>query len=262
MATKTLLVTMDGSDDSKYAAVVANDLASRVAADVRVLSVVDDAADVGEREAWLGDVAATSRAVVVDGDPAAAIIRSLAELGEATVCMTSRGRGRSGALIGSVAREVITRCDRPGIIIGPHVGQHGAGTGIVCFVDEDEVAGALVDHAVEWAGMIGEPAIVVTVAEPVPDSARPERVVRRGWGPSGDPVAFLDALVGDREIDREVAWDAGGAASGMHSYLRDARPARLAVVSAAARAGLRRLVLGSSAADLVRRSPCPVLVVP
>ena len=60
---------------------------------------------------------------------------------------------------------------------------------------------------------------------------------------------------------REVVRDPVSVASGLRAHLA-ARPAGLVALAAHARSGLERLRLGATAADLVRTSTAPALVVP
>jgi hypothetical protein len=50
-------------------------------------------------------------------------------------------------------------------------------------------------------------------------------------------------------------------AEGLWTFLRE-HPAQLVLASSHAHTGIQRAVFGSVAADIVRRSPSPVLVVP
>ena len=52
-----------------------------------------------------------------------------------------------------------------------------------------------------------------------------------------------------------------GVAAGIRSYLRQ-RPVAFIVVAATRRTGLERLRLGATAADIVRASTAPALIVP
>jgi nucleotide-binding universal stress UspA family protein len=256
-----VLVPTDASQESLRAVPVARGLAEALGAKVRLLSAVAKEDDIPEREAELDGIEGVAGStVVVDLDAAAAIHNELRRLGTAVAVMATHGRGRSAALVGSVATDVVTRGRDPVVVVGPLVGEHPPGPGVVGCIDDSPEAAGLVEVTKEWAGLLGEPPIVVTVAEPVPDPVRPGAVVHRLWGPDGDPTAFLSGVAGD--VEQEVIWDPVGPVEGMDTYLHMTRRVRMVVVGAVARPRLARLVLGSTAAGIVRRSPYPVLVVP
>jgi hypothetical protein len=108
--------------------------------------------------------------------------------------MATHGRGRSVALVGSVANEVVARGHDPLILAGPLVGDRPLGADVVTCVDETPASAALVPIGLAWARRLREPLTVLTVAEPVPPPLddRPER---RRFGPDGDVEAFLEAMV-------------------------------------------------------------------
>lgn len=264
---RALLVPLDGSDFSAAAVPVAADLARRFGGRVDLLSVVDPD---GDREARERELAALTvpgveltRTVVAAGDPAAAIGEALGT-GDRVVCMATHGRARSAALVGSVAHDVITRSRAPLILTCPYVRPVGGGRGVLGCVDPSDTSGAVVPATLEWARRLGEPAVVATVAEnvPAPVTGGP---VRRAFGPDGDPQRFLDEVVAEAGVEGDVTTrvveDPISVWSGLYHHLRQ-RPATLLVVSTRSRRGLARAALGSVAAQIVRHSPAPVLVVP
>jgi nucleotide-binding universal stress UspA family protein len=208
------------------------------------------------------------RSVVVSLDPAGAIHEQLRQRGRdrAVACMASHGRGRSAALVGSVATEVVARGHDPLVIVGPHPDEHPGGHGVMVAVDDSPVSASLLPIGLGWAGLLDEPLTVTTVAEPVPPPVRPDHPTRRRFGPEGDVEAFLEGLVAPvrrqgHKVDGLALYDPISPASGLELYLRD-HPATLVVVASHARTGPTRIVFGSEAAAIVRRSPSPVLVVP
>jgi nucleotide-binding universal stress UspA family protein len=180
--------------------------------------------------------------------------------------MASHGQGRSAAVVGSVATEVVARGHDPLVIVGPHPDGHPAGHGVAVAVDDSPASAALLPIGVGWAGLLGEPLTVTTVAEPVPPPLRPDHPARRRFGPDGDVEAFLEGLVAPlrqegHKVEALALYDPVSPASGLDLYLRD-NPATMAVVASHALTGPTRIVFGSEAAAIVRRSPSPVLVVP
>jgi nucleotide-binding universal stress UspA family protein len=180
--------------------------------------------------------------------------------------MATHGRGRSAALIGSVATDVVARGHDPVVLVGPAPPDHPNGHGVIVAVDETPASADLLPVGLGWAGLLGEPLTVATVAEPVPGPVRPDRAVRRVFGPDGDVHEFLDRLVAPlraagHTVETLALYDPISPAEGLEAHLKN-HPAALVVVSSHTRTGPARLVFGSVAAAIVRRSPSPVLVVP
>ena len=271
---RTILVPLDGSAFSEVAVPVASRLAERLSADIALFSAVPTADDVPERERELARSLPgrqVQRLVVVNLDVAGAIHEALRRLPGAVACMATRGRGRTAALIGSVATEVIARGHDPLILVGPLNGDHAPWlddpepSGVVAGVDENPAVDTILSAAVHWAKMLHERLLIVSIAEPLPPPLASGEVHRKN-GPDGDVTLFLRVLAtrAKREIeDVEVRalYDPVSVADGMRTFLRE-HPAQLVVVSTHGYLGIPRAVFGSVAADIVRSSPSPVLVVP
>jgi nucleotide-binding universal stress UspA family protein len=270
---EVVLVPLDGSGFSLRAVPVAARLAGKLEAGIVLFSAVPTEDDVAARRAELDAVlppclGPVRRSVVVSLDPAGAIHEELRRRGRdrSLVCMASHGRGRSAALVGSVATEVVARGHDPLVVVGPHPDEHPGGHGVMVAVDDSPVSASLLPIGLGWAGLLDEPLTVTTVAEPVPPPVRPDHPTRRRFGPEGDVEAFLEGLVAPvrrqgHKVDGLALYDPISPASGLELYLRD-HPATLVVVASHARTGPTRIVFGSEAAAIVRRSPSPVLVVP
>ena len=107
---------------------------------------------------------------------------------------------------------------------------------------------------------------VVTVAEPSLPPVRPDATWHRRQGPEEDADAYA-ARLGEKwkdvaaEVGTEVVYDPISPADGLRTYL-DGSPAGLVAVTTHARTGLRRVLLGADAANIVHASTAPTLVVP
>ncbi|MBV8690100.1 MAG: universal stress protein, partial [Actinobacteria bacterium] len=196
----TIVVPLDGSEFSTRALPVAVRVATRprLGARIHLLSAVASEDDVSEREAALADIsladAPVEREVVVDLDPAGAVHQTVRRIGPATVCMASHGRGRSAALFGSVATEVVARGHDPVILVGQCLDDTRVGWGVLACIDETPQSASLFPVAVHWADLFHEKLTVITVAEPGPDPVG-DKPVHRAFGPDGDVEAYLDAAV-------------------------------------------------------------------
>jgi nucleotide-binding universal stress UspA family protein len=265
----TIVVPLDGSEFSRQALPTAVGLAERLDADIVLLSAVATEDEVRAREAELEEARVpwprVERMVVVDKDVAGAIHETLRRRPDAVACMASHGRGRTAALVGSVATEVVARGHDPLILVGPMVEEPPRGAGVVACVDEHPESIVVAEVGLVWAGLLlDEPLTVIVVAEPIPPPTRGP--ARRLFGPDGDPDAYLDEMIaqlptGSTKVKAEVVYDPIGPADGIVSYVEE-HPADLVVVRSHARTGVLRLTLGSVASGVVHRSPVPVLVIP
>ena len=265
-----VVIPLDGSELSLRAVPVGSALAGRVGARIHLVSAVETADEVAEREAALHAVSLPDREVhrhvVVDRDPAGAIHETLRRLAPAVACMATHGRGRAAALVGSVATDVLARGRDPVVLVGPFVDEQHKGQGVVACVDETlDAAVALASIAAGWAALVREPLRVITVAEPVPPSVR-EGAIQRRFGVDGDPEAYLHAVIeqlgtDDTAVEAHPVYDPISPAEGVSVYLEE-HPAFLGVVMSRGRTGLARLVFGSVAAAIVHHSPSPLLVAP
>jgi nucleotide-binding universal stress UspA family protein len=266
---KTILVALDGSRFSERALLAAAPLAVPLHAHLFMFSAVRSEQEADERITRISQLRPrglpTTIDVLPDPDPAEAIDIVLHDLRDAIACLASHGRGRSAAILGSVTTEVIRRCRRPTIVVGPEFSNQRLGKGVVACVDENPESADVMPVAAHWAEMLDSKLRMVTVAElvPPPLAAGP---VRRHFGPDGDVDQYLDALATpwrsrSLEFETEAVYDAVGPATGLREYLWE-HPATLVVLSSRIRHGLRHPVLGSTAAAIIRHSFAPTLVVP
>jgi nucleotide-binding universal stress UspA family protein len=285
LAFRHVLVPLDGSELAAAALPTAQALAAELGA--RVIGIAVAGTD-REISTLRGDVTASVRDqlpaddvdVVVGSDPAEAVTRRAAELEQTLVCMSTRGRGRVvGALAGSVTVDVLQRCRRPVITVGPQADRPPALVGrhkrrpmhfphpleirrIVACVDGSPHSETVLPVAAQWAAALDMTLTVLTVAEDVSSTA--SGAMQRRWGPP-DPSAYVEELATRwRDVvaatTSAVELDPIGVASGLRAHL-SREPAGLVALTTHARSGLDRMRLGSSAADIVRTVPVPALVV-
>jgi nucleotide-binding universal stress UspA family protein len=269
----TILVPLDGSAFSQHAIPTAVGLAERLDADIVLLSAVPTEDDAPAREAELDATPVpwprVERMVVMDKDVAGAIHQALRDRPGSVACMASHGRGRTAALVGSVATEVIVRGHDPLVLVGPMVDEPPRGSGVLACVDETPQSVVVAEVGLAWAELLlDEPLTVIVVAEPVPPPTRGP--ARRLFGPDGDPEVYLDSVIAQLpasgpasagKVKAEVVYDPIGPADGVVSYVEE-HPTDLVVVRSHARTGVRRLTMGSVAAAIVHSNPAPVLVIP
>ncbi len=263
-----IFVPLDGSDFSSRAVPVAVRYAALLDATAHLLTVVAAPGSETEAARVLDKVDVrferVDRSVAIGSDVAASIVNKVEQFQGAVCCMASHGRGRSAALVGSVTTRVVALGLEP-ILVGPRAEPEQFGAGVVVCVDETRESRELIPIAVQWAHLLHTYAMAITVAEPVPEPLTAGPPHRR-FGPNEDVDEFLRDVVAPLkaegvDVRTQAVYDPISPADGVHAFLRD-HPAQLVIVASRATVGIKRAVLGSTAAGIVSRSPSPVLVVP
>jgi nucleotide-binding universal stress UspA family protein len=267
----TLVVPLDGSEFAERALRPACALAAqlprgRVAlVTVNPQSAEDTERYLRDRAGLFANVIDVELEVIEHGDPGDGILEAAAARPHSIVCMATHGHGGLRALLGSVAERVICRSADPMVLVGPQCrvsllpGE--AGRMVVCS-DGSQFSEEIMPIASAWAGYLRlEPWVVEVVA---PDEA----VV-----PADQPVRDREVEAASERLTRLTSpldargepahWkvlhgaDLGETIAGFASRL----PAVLIAMATHGRSGLARAALGSVATDVVRSSPCPVLIV-
>jgi nucleotide-binding universal stress UspA family protein len=170
------------------------------------------------------------------------------------VVMASRGRGRSVALLGSVTEELLQATFGPVLVVGPHVEVTDFSGPVVVSVDGSELSEFAVPLATAWGIELRSKLWVVQVLdpnEPIPsdiaETAYTSRVASKMMSQSG------------REVQNDVLHGRHAAAA-INDYAARIGAA-LIVAGTHGRTGASRLALGSTAAGLVKKATCPVLLV-
>lgn len=275
----TCLVPLGASALGRLALITAEELVRRLDVHVHLISAVASARDVSIRHGQLSEARVGGRqpsvSVVVDRDPAAAVLQTLTKLTNAIACLASRGRYRSRGFRPSVASQVVARAGAPVLVAGPALGRPRGvwwsdadlslkrfrGGGVVACLDGTTRSLALIDLGAEWAACLGEPLIVVTVTDDAPLIGGVPH-----FGSMGDLTYFLESMV-DRarakgiEVIARALDDPIGPADGIASYLEEF-PAALVVAGAHHQRHTPQSTLRGTTAAIVLRSPSPVLVVP
>jgi nucleotide-binding universal stress UspA family protein len=258
-----MIVPIDGSAHSWQAAETAVSLARRCNGRVDVVEVVFETREIDAArlrlDGGIGRLGASDIAiqpiVSLAADGVASAIADLVE-GEpdSVLTMASHGRGRSAALLGSIAEELLQRVFGPIVLVGPRATVSEFDGPIVVTVDGSELSEAALPLAAAWGIELGATPWVVGVVEPaagVPDdvgeSAYPSRLARELARNSAHRVEH--EILHGRHVDHTVADFAASI------------DASLIVASTHGRTGLERFVVGSTATGFVRHARCPVLLV-
>jgi nucleotide-binding universal stress UspA family protein len=263
----SVIVPLDTSVQAERALPLAESVARRCDAPVRLVTFVPADWAVPDEEGYLRKLAAgldVPTTVEVRDRPGWTIDDLAAHIEEdpgALVCMTSFGRGRTGALLGSVAEGLLRRERGPALLVGPRCERFDIvdGDPIAIAVDGSPAADEVIGLGGSWAITFGLTPWIVTCVDRgrAPDGSGPddERLPE-----SAALHGFADRL--GRDIGREVEWEVLHGRHHAERLASFAADADAAVIAMGTRGttGLRRLAVGSVCAATVHRAPCPVLV--
>jgi len=262
-----ILVPVDGSDRAWAAARFGAVVADACAADLEIVHVVADESHAGEMRSELGrsleehGLSAANAAIVPivappesDGSAGAAIAAYAEAVDGSMVVMSSTGRGRSAAVLGSVADDVLRSMFGPIIVVGPHVQEIESFSGdLIVPVDGSDFSEKILPIAGAWGVALGaRPWIVEVITEQVPtssdmlESSYPHRLANALYAQTHHEVEF-EVLHGD------------SAAASIASYAGRV-DARLIMMTTHGRTGMKRFTTGSTASSVVHTATVPVVL--
>lgn len=262
-----IIVPIDGSHRSWSAARVGAAIAGATDAELELVNVVFTAdqrdhalAELASGLGSLGNTAVQPKLTALVAEPGSddtvggVLARHAESVTGAMLVMSSTGRDRSAAVLGSVADDVLRSLFGPIIVIGPHAGDPWSITGpIVVPVDGSEFSETSLPLAAAWGIAFGTtPWIVEVATESVPanadvfESSYPSRLARDLRAQSHHRAEF-EVLHGSSPA-KAITEFAHGNGSG------------LILMSTHGRSGVQRLSMGSTAAAVVREASCPVVL--
>ncbi|MEZ5220265.1 MAG: universal stress protein [Ilumatobacteraceae bacterium] len=277
---RTIVVPLDGSLFAERAVRPACAIAARLdRARVVMLrcATADDEIDrrrLDHLAATFADVAEVEVRVIGSDQPAAAILDVAADEPGALVCMATHGHGGlRAAMMGSVSQDVVRGSTHPLLLVGPACrtavlpGERGL---ILVCSDGSTFSDSVVPTAAAWSRTLGLGAVLAESVGPDERPVTPEehdhnREVESATG-------RLGALA---ERFREAGSDDAGSSDAGSSVTievllgqpgqsivecAERLPASVVAVATHGRSRLSQVTMGSVAADVVRHSPCPVLV--
>jgi len=139
---------------------------------------------------------------------------------------------------------------------------------IIAAIDFSDVTGAVVDNAVRFAGAFDAGVVLLHVADPDPDfvgygtgpqSVRDQRA--RRYHEEHRQLQEIEGSVRDRGVACSSLLIQGPVAEKILEQAAQ-RSADLLIMGSHGHGSLHRLIAGSSTQGVLRKTPCPVLVVP
>lgn len=287
---RTILVSLDGSAFSERALPVAASLARALKAQLvlaraAIASVFPgvDATDaqvqaVNEAQEYLANLAAglseqhlSVEVAVPYGDPAEMILLEIGLRNADLVVMCTHGRSGMGRWVyGSVAEQVLARSPVPVLLVRPTgaITKLALGPGqmkLLVPLDGSPFAEAALPHATALARALDGTIVLMRMVEPPVAPYVAGEVLVPGIAPelAAQAESYLaeiaqslrDAGLSVETVTRE-GWPADAIA-----YGAEALGANLIVMTTHGRTGIARLLLGSVAMEVVRRSPLPVMLI-
>ncbi len=267
-----IIVPVDGSDESARALIPARTIADHLDVTMRVVLFHPPSADAGEVtdmiEQQVSDTGGGAHTVEVlpAVNPVADHLDAVVEASPSSlVVMSTRGRGHSAALLGSVANEVLAASHRPVLLIGPSCdpANFTIPGRLIVAADKSPGTKTTLTLAAQLLAAFDFDAQVIHVLDAETASA----LERSRATPAGVDLPHESAMAhrysqqlheaSGRDIDYGVL-HAKHAGPAIAEYAID-QDAALIVMATHARRGLRRLALGSVTSEVVARASCPVL---
>jgi nucleotide-binding universal stress UspA family protein len=262
-----IIVPTDGSDYSWRAVAVGEALARQCAADLELLEVVSYSPDVKRAEQLTRErLAETPLSVptrvsarVLERSVGFTIAEHVAKINGGMIVMSTFGRGRTEAILGSVAVDILSEMFGPVVVVGPKaitattpVRTDFRGE-LVVPVDGSDFSQSALPLAAAWGmGVEARPWIVEVLD---PDQAQVNDVLESSYPAR---LARDLALTSHHDVQYEVLHDKHPGRA--IADFADTLGASLIVTSTHGRTGLARLALGSVAMEIVRHAHCPVVL--
>lgn len=268
-----VLVLLDGSKDSARsvgpAAAIARYLgATLVAVGFYESSSGDHLTDpIGDQLQSRGDVKLEIKVEPLTASVGKSLARLLDSRSVSLICMSTHGRGRSAAVLGSVASEVLDVADCPVLLVGPGYNAssfrcHGP---MLVALNGTDGSRAILPVAQEFASTFDYELEIATVVDPKA-SAQFEQL-QAAWGGSdlGSETAGVQnvAIDAQHQIEAPVSFTVlhdSNPATALAAYAAETNATLLAMATSN-RSGLGRAIAGSTVASVARHAPCPVLAI-
>ena len=177
------------------------------------------------------------------------LLRCLSASPKALLVMSTRGHGRSAAVLGSVATEVVAVAPGPFLLVGPAYksSRFKADGPLVVPAAPDDSQDAGSSEGSDWLRSFDYDPIVVTVKKPGTSDASSAHADR-----------WVSGLGSSRRVTLEVLHSLR-IGNAIARYANEHRAALIAMTTSAP-TGFARIAFGSVTADVLSHAECPVLV--
>lgn len=266
-----ILVALDGSELAERILPALEPLLLRPTSELLLVRVVRGGAahDESEHEAALAYVRRmevqlgaqgfrVGSNLLVGDDPATEIVTFAAKAGASLICISTHGRtGLRRVVLGSIAERVIRAADRPVLLVNPWVPNATVPfRRVVVPLDGSERAERALPIAAELTRHFGSELILVHVEElgaldPIVAVAEEHRRT---------VLMFERAKRALDDASARTVVRMGRPAEETLAAIRDESP-NLVLMTTHGHTGLARVALGSVTEAVLRRAPCPVLVI-
>ena len=282
----SVLIGVDGSEDSRTALRWAAYIASGLELDLKVVEAWQYPSDailsIGRMELPPPHVAeehieAQLRLLVdkeLDADPeridievargpAAGVLLRAIDADTRMAVVGSRGLGGfKGLLIGSVSRQIIEHADCPVTVVGPTVTVDPVRLEtVVVAIDGSTHAARALRFAAELAPRLDAKLVVAHAIPPTPSDQRSIGEPRRRLDARRDLVEEWCGPLREAGVDHQIVVVEGDARSALLEVAQD-RDADLLVVGSRGLGPVAKLLLGSVASSLAQHGELPLTIVP
>ncbi|HUF52938.1 MAG TPA: universal stress protein [Dehalococcoidia bacterium] len=292
---KKIVIPLDGSDNSEAVIPFAAEIASRTGGELVLVTAVQQvgvwdatmsmqALDrenqvateyLETKRAEVANLGANVSTKLAQGDAADAVLRTADEVGADLLAMTTQGRsGIARWLFGSVASRLVGHAKIPVLVIRPKEGEDKGAPGpvvkkILVPLDGSEVALSILPVVEDFARTMGASVVLFTAVAPLAaypgfetaGAAAIGEVIADLQKQAEETMAMVASEVKGRGIEASYVVALDTAVDGT-CRAADELGVDLIAIATHGRGGLGRVVLGSVADGVIRRSAdVPVLVV-
>jgi nucleotide-binding universal stress UspA family protein len=258
--TKTIVVPLDGSTTSQRALAPASWLATRLGAELHLVTTTfaaDPSNDVAflKASAELVPLEHVTSEVIRDTIPSSGVVSAALLAPEGMLVMSTRGRGGGGRLLlGSVSNEVMLRTTVPVVLAGPACEPiTDDASCLVVGIEDEPTAEAIVPVASAWSAKLGLSVHFVHVLGRREGTTSDE--ARDAWARRAK--AFRD-----QGVDATCTVVGGDTPADGILQAANSRPTALLCMLTHSRSGWRSRALGPVTTDVLRHARQPVLVLP
>ena len=260
-----ILLPVDGSAAAETILGVVLPLGERKPLHLELLSVIDDESVRASAESYLAKAEEALKHSGIDvrvenrkGTPASTIVAHAIATKPDLIAMTTHGRtGLNRLLMGSVTEEVLRHAPAPLVVSRP--GSRMEGWHHVVALDGSTRAESILDDIVPLTRLLGATLHLLHVESRLGTVESHLGIRGPGGWDAPSYLARMSSYATALGVSVTTAQRQGGAAAEILRYAADVR-AGLIAIATHGRSGLERVVMGSVAEEVLRRSSCPLVL--